>query len=285
MKWVLRLVQTGAAGEARSTDVMEIVRPDDLGDIADLGLTLAEGKVLQARVQREVVAGQAGCHAIRRPVCRSCGCACQLKDYRDHRIATLFGQVTMRLPRFRCTGYGAGEAGTGWPSNCRSTPELDRLQAHLSALMTYRAAAGVLAQMFPVDAGAGHETLRAHTLKLGEQLQNRAVTLPTTAAAAIAVSLDSTFIRSCEDGERHLEVKVGNVETEIGGRQVFAALAKTGTDIVELVRRNLAAVSRTHETELTGFTDGCSSLRSILAAAGITKPHLDSRFYKNRRYQ
>ena len=53
MKWVLRLVQTGAAGEARSTDVMEIVRPDDLGDIADLGLTLAEGKVLQARVQRQ----------------------------------------------------------------------------------------------------------------------------------------------------------------------------------------------------------------------------------------
>jgi hypothetical protein len=42
------------------------------------------------------------------------------------------------------------------------------------------------------------------------------------AAAAVAVNLDSTFIRSCEDGERHLEVRVGNVETETGGRQVSA---------------------------------------------------------------
>jgi len=44
------------------------------------------------------------------------------------------------------------EAGLGWPSNCQSTPELDQLQAHLSALMTYRVAAGVLEQMLPIDA-------------------------------------------------------------------------------------------------------------------------------------
>jgi len=71
--------------------------------------------------------------------------------------------------------------------------------------MTYRVAAGVLEHMFPVDAGKSHETLRHHTLKLGERLQDRAVDKPAT-AAAIAISLDSTFIRSCEDGERHLEV-------------------------------------------------------------------------------
>ena len=53
MRWVLRLVETGAEGEARCTDIMEIIRPDDLGDIADLGLTLAEAKLLQARVQQE----------------------------------------------------------------------------------------------------------------------------------------------------------------------------------------------------------------------------------------
>jgi hypothetical protein len=66
--------------------------------------------------------------------------------------------------------------------------------------MTYRVAASVLEQMFPVDAGKSHETLRTHTLKLGEQLQDRAVIAPTTAAPAIAISVDSTFIRSCEDG-------------------------------------------------------------------------------------
>jgi len=48
----------------------------------------------------------------------------------------LFGRVTMRLPRFRCAACGGIDAGIDWPSHCRSTPELDRLQAHLCALMT-----------------------------------------------------------------------------------------------------------------------------------------------------
>jgi len=49
------------------------------------------------------------------------------------------------------------------------------------------------------------------------------------------VTLDSTFIGSCEDGERHLEVRVGNVERETGGRQVFGAVAKADTDVEVLV--------------------------------------------------
>ncbi len=56
-------------------------------------------------------------------------------------------------------------------------------------------AAGVLEQMFPIDAGKNHETLRSHTLKLGGQLQDRAVVKPATEAVAIAISVDSTFIR------------------------------------------------------------------------------------------
>jgi hypothetical protein len=151
--------------------------------------------------------------------------------------------------------------------------------------MTYRVAASVLEQMFPVDAGKSHETLRTHTLKLGEQLQDRAVIAPTTAATAIAISVDSTFIRSCEDGERHLEVRVGNVETETGGRQVFGAVAKADTDIVELIRRNLTAVGQTDDTKLTGFTDGCPALRSILAAAGVAQPPILDWFHIAMRLQ
>jgi len=66
--WMLRLVKTGAEGEGPCTDVMEINRPGDLGDIANLGLTLSEAKRLLARVQQEIVAAQAKEHAIRRPV-------------------------------------------------------------------------------------------------------------------------------------------------------------------------------------------------------------------------
>ena len=50
------MVKTSAEGEAQATDVMEIDRPDDLKDIANLGLTLAEAKSLLAALQQEIVA-------------------------------------------------------------------------------------------------------------------------------------------------------------------------------------------------------------------------------------
>src|ERR1700676_1023694 len=264
---------------------MEINRPDDLRDIATLGLTLSEAKQLLSVLQREIVAAQAGTHAALRPDC-PCGRGVRhVKDYREHSIATLFGQVVVRLPRFRCTACGAIEVGIEWPSHCRSTPELDRVQAHLSALMTYRTAADVLEQMFPVGVGEDKETMRRHTLRAGASLRDSAAIEPETRAAAIAVSRDSTFIRSRENGERHLEVRVGNVETETGGRQVFGAVARSETDIAVLIRRNLDAVGRTENTALTAFTDGCPGLRRILADAGIDDPPILDWFHIGMRLQ
>jgi len=130
------------------------------------------------------------------------------------------------------------------------TPELDQLQARLSALMTYRVAADVLAHLLPIDAGRIAETLRSHTPRVGEQLSDAASDQPAAAVAAITVSLDSTLIRSREEGKRHLEVRVGNVETAGGGRQVFGAVAKTDTDVTTLIRRNLETVGRTADTEV-----------------------------------
>jgi hypothetical protein len=43
MEWTLCLVGMGIDGQSQSLNVMAISRPDDLGDIANLGLTLSEG--------------------------------------------------------------------------------------------------------------------------------------------------------------------------------------------------------------------------------------------------
>src|SRR5215218_5236226 len=197
MGWVLRLDETGTDNRARSVDVMEVSRPNDLRDLASLGLTLAEAKQLLARVQRAVVAAQARDHAGLRPDCAACGGRCHAKDWRPHRIATVFGGVTVRLRRFLCSGCGRGETATGWPAHCRSTPELDQLRAHLSALMPYRVAAGLLEHLLPVEAGKTPETLRRHTLKVGEQLRDADAVTPAVIASAVTITLDATFIRSC----------------------------------------------------------------------------------------
>jgi len=284
MRWVLQLVETGADAPSRTADLMEICRPEGLGEIADLGLTLAEAKQLLTSIQRAVVASQADHHGRFRPDCRSCSARCHVKDWRPHRVATLFGEVMVRLPRFLCATCNRTETGLDWPLHCRSTPELYQLQAHLSALMTYRVAAGVLQHLLPVAAGRSPETLRSHTLQAGAQLGVTAAGRPTAmAAAAITVSLDSTFIRSREQSERHLEVRVGNVETAGGGRQVFGAVAKAGTDI--LIRLNLGVVGRTDAAVVTAFTDGCPGLRSVLVDAGVTSPPILDWFHIAMRIQ
>jgi hypothetical protein len=99
MEWTPRLVGTGIDGQSRDFDVMAIRRPDGLGDVANLGLTLAEAKLPLVSVQREVVAAQAHDHATFRPDCPSCGGKCHLKDWRSHRIATLFGEVRVKFSR------------------------------------------------------------------------------------------------------------------------------------------------------------------------------------------
>jgi hypothetical protein len=285
MEWTLRLVGTGMDGQSRSFDVMPISRPDGLDEIANLGLTLAEAKLLLAQVQQQVVAAQAHHHAMLRPHCQSCGERCHAKGRRPHRIATLFGEVRVKLPRMVCAGRGCGKTNVNWPSHWRSTPGLDELQARLSALMPYRVAADLLQHVLPIDAGTSPETLRSHTLQVGKRLGDAAAEKPPIAAKAITISLDSTFIRGRDDDERHLEVRVGNVETVDGRRQVFGAVTRAKIDITALIKRTLETVGRIDATEVTAFTDGCPGLRAVLANAGVMKPPILDWFHIAMRLQ
>src|SRR5208282_4545955 len=285
MRRMLQLVETGDDARSRSADLMEICRPEGLGEIADLGLSLPEAKQLLTSLQRAVVASQADQRGRLRPDCRFCRGRCHVKDWQPHRIATLFGEVTVRLPRFLCAACNRTETSIDWPLHCRSTPELHQLQAHLSALMTYRVATGVLQHLLPVTAGGSPETLRSHTMRIGEQLSSAAASEPTAVAAAITVSLYSTFIRGREEGERHMEVRVGNLEAAGGVRQVFGAVAKAGTDISALIRLTLGVVGRTDASVVTAFTDGRPGLRSVLVDAGVTTPPILDWFHIAMRLQ
>src|SRR4051794_36924151 len=84
--WVLRLVEIGAEGEGRCADVVEISRPDGLVDIADLGLTLAEAKLVLAGVPRGMVAAHGRDHLIRRPGGRPFVGVFRGKDFPQHPV-------------------------------------------------------------------------------------------------------------------------------------------------------------------------------------------------------
>jgi hypothetical protein len=81
---------------------MEIARPDGLGDIANLGLTLSEAKHLLASVQREIATTQARDHAVMRPDCPRCDDICRVKDchvrFQGFRTQSPTGLFSFRLP-------------------------------------------------------------------------------------------------------------------------------------------------------------------------------------------
>jgi hypothetical protein len=170
---------------------LDIRQLGDLGDIAKLGLTLSEGKQVLACLQQVVVAVQTDDHAVLRPDCSSCGQACHVKDWRAHRVATLFGTVAMRLPRFRCAGCGDGEIGISWLSYCRSTRAR-------SAKGTYFCTDAVSRRRRVADAssaGRGWKQPRdvaRPTLKVGEQLRDVTVAKPVAGVSAITVTCRQT---------------------------------------------------------------------------------------------
>ena len=151
--------------------------------------------------------------------------------------------------------------------------------------MPYRVAVDLLQHLLPIDAGRSPETLRSHTLQIGQRLSDAAAEKPPVVAAAITISLDSTFIRGRDDGERHLEARIGNVEAVEGGRQVFGSVSRAETDITALIKRTLETVGRIDATEVTAFTDGCPGLRAVLANAGVTKPPILDWFHIAMRLQ
>jgi peptidoglycan/LPS O-acetylase OafA/YrhL len=67
--------------------------------------------------------------------------------------------------------------------------------------------------------------------------------------------------------------------------KTWTRVAKAGTDIEGLIRKNLDAVGGTGDTALTAFTDGCPGLRGILAAAGILEPPILDWFHSAMRLQ
>jgi hypothetical protein len=74
MQWVLRLVETGSDGQSRSSDVVAISRPDDLNDVANLGLTLDEAKAMAMPSVPMVGKGQVrniGGEPVRKSVCEA----------------------------------------------------------------------------------------------------------------------------------------------------------------------------------------------------------------------
>ena len=218
MRWVLRLVETGStAGPQcrRAGDQPPQRSWRHRGSGADpVGGKAASGSRPTGSRRRP-----SQDHAARRPDCSSCGGSAR-------------SRITARTRSPPCSARSR----SGCPASAAPAAAGRRLVSAGQRIAARRPSSTSSGRIFPpscrtgsppacskhllpVDAGMSPETLRGRTLKVGEELRDAAAVEPAAAASAITLTLDSTFIRSCEDGQRHLEVRLGNVETSDGARR------------------------------------------------------------------
>src|SRR5215218_2962087 len=234
MRWRVVLELAGADGARQVHEVGAGERPPTGHTAATLGLGLAESKAILAALQRHLVTAQVDEHCRDRRRCDRCGARRPLKDWRPRRLASLFGVVAVRAPRFGPCRCGVAcrrsltPAAEIMPDRC--TPEYERVVAAMGAALPYRRALALLGEFFPLGDEPAVETTRQRTLQVGARLEHAALASPQPAVAApeagpIALGIDAGHVRSVRRYRvRSFEVFVAQASGTDGNAVVFASV-------------------------------------------------------------
>jgi hypothetical protein len=275
MKWRVVLELTGPDG---TVGIHEVSGGATVAEYAPrmIGLTLAEGKLMLAAVQRHLVRAQTEDHCRRRRHCQRCGAQRPLKDQRSRRLVSLFGTVTVRAPRFtpcRCAVTCRGTLSPVaeiMPDRC--TPEYEQVVATMGALLPYRRARTLLAEFLPLGKPQTVETTRQRTLRVGARLEREAVAgagpKPSAATKSIALSIDGGHVRAARQYQgRTFEVLLAQVSNDEGKQVVFASVPAEATSQTRQLRGVLYGLGATPATPVTILSDGADGPRSLGEAA------------------
>ena len=247
-----------------------------------LGLSVAEGKMTLAGLQRHVVQAQAEEHCRSRRCCDYCGAQRPLKDFRRRRLTFLYGVVDVRAPRFGPCRCGVASRRTITPvaeiMPDRCTPDYERTLAKMGSLLPYRRARSLLDEFFPLGDAPEVETIRQRTLHVGARLERDAVKLPPSAAPtearSIALAIDGGHVKAVRSYQgRSFEVFVAQVSNDNGEQVVFSSLPAEADRQVQQLRGVLHDLGATSRTPVTILSDGADGPRSLGEAASVGATH------------
>jgi hypothetical protein len=277
MSWWLRLVERVDGGDGRSVDVVDIGEITAPTELAMLGLSTVTAKSVLAKLQSRIVTLQEA--ALTDAARRS---PRPIKDHRRRVLQTPFGTVALRVPRLR--GRSVEAKLVTWPRHARSTPEFDRLRARLAASMSYPAAMALLQELYPAASGVGLATAHRTMARVASGLMQTETIDATPAAAHATLQLDTAFVRSADPARpRGLEILVGAIEPEGGGRRCFAAPVSLRAQSLAVGRDAIAAAGCGEETAITALTDGAVLMRCYARELGAADLPISDWFHISMR--
>ena len=153
--------------------VGEIERRD--GNLADLGLKLAEGQDLLGQVQSRLVSLQAQRWLEQHSRCRRCGQALAHKDTRSIVVRTAFGKMAVPSPRWwtcQCGTHGRRQTFSPLSKvlTRRTTLELECLETKWAVHLPYRQANSLLKEVLPLNQAISFGGIRRRVLAVGQRL-------------------------------------------------------------------------------------------------------------------
>jgi hypothetical protein len=282
MNWRVMIELVGAEGTVQLHEVSAGGSTTAECSAETLGLTLAEGKMTLAGLQRHLVRAQAEEHCRRRRRCDYCGAQRPLKDFRGRRLTSLYGVVEVRAPRFSPCRCGVASRRTLTPvaeiMPDRCTPDYERTLAKMGSMVPYRRARSLLDEFLPLGDTPEVETIRQRTLHVGARLEREAATLPTSApsteARSIALAIDGGHVKAVRSHQgRSFEVFVAQVSNDDGEHVAFSSMPAEADRQAQQLRGVLHNLGATSRTPATILSDGADGPRSLGEAASIGPTH------------
>ena len=288
----------GVAGASEEVATLEkaTARPEDLG------LLMAEGKTLLAAIQSKTVTAQVAAWSERHRGCEACGKQRRVKGSYPIQFHTLYGDLELRSPRLhRCPCQGSEGPATVSPLRellpDHVAPERLYLEARWASLVSYAAAADLLADVLPITAGANATTVREHVMGVAERVeaefgderfsfidgcpaQWQDLPIP---EGRIAVGVDGGYVRKWTDRKTNFELIVGRSIPEDREPRYFGLAHGYDRKPKRRLFDMLKSQGLQANQDVTFLTDGGDEVRALTELVTPAGEHVLDWFHIVRR--
>ena len=209
--------------------------------IEQVGLTLAEAKVLLTGLQQRIVERQIASFLATRRHCQVCGQALRTKGHHSLTLRTLFGTIALNSVRLRQCACTPDETATFSPLTQLlsepTAPELLLMETKWASLVSYGLTAQALKDVLPVDETLSVSTVRTNALAVAQRCE------------AELGDEQMSFIEGCPRDWGHLPILDGPITVGIDGGYGRDWDAKKGHFEV-IVGKSMLAFKREDEEDI-----------------------------------
>jgi hypothetical protein len=272
--------------------VLAVVERRNCG-LDQLGLTLAEGRSLLAKVQAELISKQVQWWLSGQSHCRLCGAPLRHKDTRSTVLRTVYSKVVLKSPRlWSCiceqTARTPQRVVHSFSKSLtrRVTPELEYLQAKWAAHLPYRQATTMLKEVLPLNEGISFSGARnrIHTLGklLDADIERDIEKLPQVvtdvqvleSSYVSAVSVDSAWLRSCDELRSpggHVNIVAGRATFTDGPPKLYAYVHREVKSAAARLDQFLSRNGVTSDERVTVISDDAGEFAKTVEGSQLAR--------------